>query len=125
MFCASQAFPKMFSPVPNGEQILEGVESEGNSADISYAEDSEGSSEESEESEDAESPPRTEQRTKRSQDPAANRGKAVASSAKNPKRTRTGTPDPTEKAAKQPKVATPKPRKALPRMKVAVPIIST
>ena len=51
--------------------------------------------------------------------------KEVAPSAKVPKRTRTASPLPTEKAAKQSKVTTSKPRKALPRIKVAVPVAST
>lgn len=115
----------MFSPVPNTEQLIEGVESDGGSADIIYAEDSEGSSDDSEESEEVESPPCTERRTKLKQDPAGNQGKAMVSSTRNPKRSRTAMPDPTEKTAKQPKVAASKPKKALPRMKVAVPIAST
>ena len=56
----------MYSPVPNGEQNFEGVESEGDSDNISYAEDSEGSGGDSEESEEVEvvSPPRTERHSK-------------------------------------------------------------
>ena len=52
----------MYSPVPNGEQNVEGVESEGDSDNISYAEDSEGSGDNSEEREEIEvlSPPRNE-----------------------------------------------------------------
>ena len=117
----------MYSPVPNGEQNVEGVESEGDSADISYAEDSEGSDDDSEESEEFEvqSPPRTEGHSKRHQDPAIDQGRTVESTTRSSKRNRTPTPDPTEKVAKQPKVTPAKPRKALPRIKVAVPIAST
>ena len=54
----------MFSPVPNGGQLIEGAESEGGSVDINYAEDSDDSSDDSEESEEVESPPRTKRLTK-------------------------------------------------------------
>ena len=122
---ALQVFTKMYSPMPNGEQHLEGAESEGGSADIEYADDSEDNSDDSNSSEEVESPPCTERRTKANQDPSANQGKALASSGRNPKRTRTATPDPTEKIVKHLKVAPPKPRKALPRIKVTVPVAST
>jgi hypothetical protein len=117
----------MYSPVPNGEQNVEGVESEGDSADISYAEDSEGSDDDSEESEEVEvqPSPRTEGRSKQHQDPAIDLGRTVGSTTRSSKRNRTSTPEPTEKVAKQPKVAPAKSRKALPRIKVAVPIAST
>ena len=42
----------MYSPVPNGEQHVEGLGSEGDSDNISYAKDSEGSGDDSEESEE-------------------------------------------------------------------------
>jgi hypothetical protein len=58
--CVLQAFTKMYSPVPNGEQLVEGNESEGGSASIDYADDSENSSDDSEESDEVESPPCTE-----------------------------------------------------------------
>ena len=117
----------MYSPVPNGEQNVEGVGSEDNSASVSYAEDSDNSDDDSEESEEVEvlSPSRTEGRSKRRQDPAIDQGRTVESTARSSKRNRTPTPDPTEKVAKQPKVTPAKPRKALPRIKVAVPIAST
>ena len=109
--------------MPNGEQHQEGVESEGGSgsANFEYADDSEDSSS----SEEVDSLPRSERRSKESQDPTGGHGKAVASSTKIPKRTRTSILDPTEKAAKKAKVAPPKPRKALPRIKVNVPVAST
>ena len=117
----------MYSPVPNGGQNVEGVGSEGDSDNISYAEDSEGSSDDSKESEEVKvvSPPRTEGRSKQQQDPAVTQGRTVGSTTRSSKRTRTPTPEPTEKVAKQPKVTTTKPRKALPRIKVVVPIAST
>jgi hypothetical protein len=114
----------MYSPVPNGDQLIEGNESEGGSVSIDYADDSEDSSDDSEESDAVESPPWTERRSKQAQDPVAGQGKAVVSSARNSKHTWTATPDPIEKSAKQPKVAPVKPRKALPRIKVTVPIAS-
>ena len=117
----------MYSPVPNGGQNFEGVGSEGDSDNISYAEDSEGSGDDSEESKEVEvvSPPRTEGRSKQHQDPAVAQGRTVGSTTRSSKRTRTPTPEPTEKVAKQPKVTTTKPWKALPRIKVVVPIAST
>ena len=90
----------MFLPVPNGEQLIEGMESEGGSADIEYTDDNDGSSDASEESEEVESPPHTERRSKQTQDPPASQGKAVMSSVRNPKRTRNTTPNLTEKSIK-------------------------
>ena len=46
--------------MPNGGQHLGGAESEGESADIDYANDSEDISEDSDSSEEVESPPRSE-----------------------------------------------------------------
>lgn len=120
-----QAFMKMYSPVLNGEHFTEGVESANESTDIDYANNSEDESDDSDHSEEVDSPPHTEHRTKQTQDPVTSRGKAMVSSGRNPKRTRTPTPGPTEKTAKQAKVIPPKPRKALPRIKVTVPIAST
>ena len=56
----------MYSPVPHGGQNFEGMESEGDSDNISYAEDSEGGGDDSGESEEVEvvSPLRTEGRSK-------------------------------------------------------------
>lgn len=113
------------SPVPNGEQPVEGMESDGGSADMDYADDSEDDSEGSDGSEEVESPPRTERRSKANQDRSIGQSKVPASSGRNPKRTRTTTPVPDEKTAKQLKTAAPKPRKALPRNKVTAPIAST
>ena len=104
--------------MPNGEQQQEGVGSDVESADWQYEADSEDSGS----SEEVDSPPRSERRSKKSQDPAGGRGKAVPSSPKIPKRTRTSTPEPSETAAKQPKIVPPKPWKALPRIKVVVPV---
>ena len=86
----------MFSPVLNGEQLIEGAESEGGSADISYAKESEGGSDGSKESEEVESPPCTERRTKAIQDQSANQGNALAPSVRHLQYTRSATPDPSE-----------------------------
>jgi len=124
-----QEFQKMLSPVPNGEQLAGGAESEHGSAKGSYAEDSEEESDDSKESDEVESSRspklRSERRSKLTHDPSAGPEKEVVPSTKAPKRTRTSSPEPTEKTAKQPKVASPKPRKALPRIKVTVPVAST
>ena len=103
--------------MPNEEQYQEGVESDGESDDYQFADDSEENSKDSGSSEEVDSSPRSELRSKQSQDPAGGRGKVVSLSAKIPKRTRTLTAEPSEKAAKQPRVVPPKPRKALPRIK--------
>ena len=73
----------MYSPVPNGEQHIGGVESEGGSADIDYADNSEDGSDDCDNSEQVESPPCTKRRTKQTQDPAASQGKVVVSSVRN------------------------------------------
>ena len=116
----------MYSPVPNGEQPEDGEESAGGSADVDYADDSEGSDDDLEEiEEEVQARPRIERRTKQREDPEAAPSRTLASSTRNPKRDRAATPGLTEKAAKQPRSDTPKPRKALPRIKIAVPVAST
>ena len=116
----------MYSPVPNGGQPHEGVGSEEDSGSISDGEDGEGGSDDSG-SDDVEvvSPPRTEGRLKQRHDPEPGRGRAGGSTTRGSKRSRTSTPEPIEKVVKQPKVTTTKPRKALPRIIAAVPIVST
>ena len=106
--------------MPNGEQALE-QDREGE--DIaeesgewqSPKDDNEEESDESHDEEVVDSPPRTERRSKQLQDPAGRRGKTVAPSTQAHKCTRTLTLEPTEKVAKQPKVAPSKSRKTLPR----------
>jgi hypothetical protein len=119
----------MYSPVPNGEQPEDGEESAGDSVDVDYADDSEGSDDDLEEIEEgeveAQAPSRIERRTKQREDPEAAPSKTLVSSTRNPKRDRAATSGSTEKAAKQPKPDAPKPRKALPRIKIAVPVAST
>ena len=111
--------------VPNGEQIQEGEEGVGEASDWKSGEDTEEESEDSSSGEEVKSPPRGEKCSKEKHDPKATRTRAGPSSSQVQKRTRTSTPDPTEKAPKQPKVAAAKPRKAFPKIKVDVPIAST
>ena len=88
----------MYSPVPNGEPHH--GESEG-SGDFEYADNSSDDvSDDSDDDDEVESPQRSESRSKQTQDPAADHGKAAASSAKTQKRARTTTPEPSEKVAK-------------------------
>ena len=115
--------------MPNGEQSLEqdqeGEDSAQESGDWQSPEDDdEEESDESDDDEVGDSPPRSERRSKQLQDPAGGRGKTVAPSTQALKRTRTLTPEPTEKVAKQPKVAPSKPRKTLPKIKMDVPVAS-
>ena len=115
--------------MPNGEQALEQDQEGGDSAEESgewesLGEEEEEESEESDEEEEVDSPPRSEHRSKQQHDPSGGHGKSVASSAHTKKRTRTSTPEPTEKVAKQPKVAPLKARKTLPRIKMDVPVAS-
>jgi hypothetical protein len=115
-----QIYTEMYS-MPNGEQDQEGEASGGESGDEKSNEEDEEESEDSSDGEEVDSPPRSERRSKQTHDPASIRGKATAQTSK---RTRTSSPVPTEKAAKQLKVAPPKPRKALPRIKINVPVAS-
>ena len=110
--------------MPIGEQVQEGAESGGESADWRSDDESDEENEDSSSSEEVDSPPRSERRSKQKHDLVGGRGKAIAPSMQASKRTRTSTPDPIEKAPKQPKVAPTKPRKALPKIKVDVPVAS-
>ena len=74
------------------------------------------------EEEEVDSPPRIERRSKQSHDPTGGRNKAVAPSPQVHKRTRTSTPESSEKVAKKPKVAPSKSWKTLPKIKMDVPI---
>ena len=115
--------------MPNGEQALEqGQEGEASAEESgeweSSDEEEEEESEDSDDEEEVDSPPRSEHRSKQHHDPVGGRGKNVAPSTHTQKRTRTSTPEPTEKVGKQPKVAPPKDRKTLPRIKMDVPVAS-
>ena len=115
--------------MPNGEQALE----QGQEGDASVEEsgdwessdeEEEEESEESDDEEEVDSPPRSERLSKQQHDPAGGRGKNVAPGTHAQKRTRTSTPKPTEKIAKQPKVPHPKTRKTSPRIKMDVLVAS-
>ncbi|XBI95757.1 hypothetical protein VPH35_032149 [Triticum aestivum] len=94
-----RAFTNMYSPVPNGEPHH--GESEG-SGDFEYADDSSDNvSDDSDDDDKVESPPRSERRSKQTQDPAANHGKVAASSAKTQNHAQTTTPKRSEEVAKQ------------------------
>ena len=115
--------------MPNGEQALEqdheGEDSAEESGDWeSPDDDDEDESDESDNEEVADSPPRSERRSKQHHDPAGGCGKAVASSTQGHKRTRSSTPELTEKIAKQPKINLSKARKTLPKIKMDVPVAS-
>ncbi|XBI00186.1 hypothetical protein VPH35_129314 [Triticum aestivum] len=122
-----KVFTEMHS-MPNGEQDLEQAQEGEDSAedsdkwDSQEDDDEEEESEESVEEEEVDSPPRSERRSKQQHDPAGSRRKGVGPSANSQKRTQTLTPEPTEKVAKQPKVARSKARKKLPRIKMDVPV---
>ena len=115
--------------MPNGEQVLE-QDQEGEARTEESGEwessddDEEEESEESDDEEAVDSPPRSEHRSKQHHDLAGGRGKNVAPSTHTQKRTRTSTPEPTEKVAKQPKVVPAKTWKTLPRIKMDVPVAS-
>ena len=115
--------------MPNGEQALEqDQEGEASTEESgeweSSDEEEEEESEESDDEEEVDSPPCSERRSKQHHDPAGGRGKNMALSTHTQKRTRTSTLEPTEKVARQPKVAPPKARKTLPRIKMDVPVAS-
>ena len=74
--------------------------------------------------EEVDSPPRRERRSKHTHDPASIRGKATAQTGQSSKRPRTSSPAPTEKAPKQSKVVVQKTQKALPRIKIDIPVAS-
>ena len=114
--------------MPNGEQEQdpEGEASGGDSVEwTSNGEGDEESDDSSEEQEEVESPPRRERRSKLDQERPSAREKAIAQTGQSSKRPRTSSPTSTEKASKHPKVAEPKPRKALPKIKIDIPVAST
>ena len=115
----------MYSPVPNGGEGLDMTGSDGDSGNFSLdGDDSESDDDSGSEEVEEVSPPRAEGRSKTKNDPTLDRGQAGGSSAKGSKRSRTTTPEPAERVAKQPKVPVSKPRMALPRIIAAVPIVS-
>jgi hypothetical protein len=95
----------MFPPVLNGEQLIGNMESDCGSVEDNHAEDNEDGSNDSDGSDEVESSSsvgaRTGRHSKQRQDPSACQSKTAASSARNPKRTRTEMPEPAEKTANQ------------------------
>ncbi|KAI4983741.1 hypothetical protein ZWY2020_025607 [Hordeum vulgare] len=113
----------LHSPVPNGDEFDIGGESEGGSIDSDYVDDSEESEDDLDDSEELkQSLPRLELRSKHRHDPMTSPSKTLASSSRNVKCDRAVATDFEEKAAKQPKPDAPKPQKALPRMRIVVPV---
>ena len=112
--------------MPNWEQEQdpEGDASGGDSgewhSDGDEDEESDGPSDE----EEVDSPPRRERRSKLTHDPASARDKATVKTGQSSKRPRTSSSAPTEKAPKQSKVVPQKTRKALPRIKIDIPVAS-
>ena len=119
-----QIYTEMYS-VPNGDQVQEGEEGVGDVSEWKSDEETEEESEDSSSREEVESPPRGEKRSNEKHDPGVVRSRTGPSSSQVKKRALTATPDPSEKAPKQPKVTTAKTRKPLPKIKVDVPITST
>ena len=112
--------------MPNGEQeqALEGEESGGGSGEWTSDGEADGGRNDSSDGEEVESPPRRERRSKLDQERPSAREKAIAQAAQSSKRPWTSSPTPTEKASKHRKVAEPKLRKALPKIKIDIPIAS-
>uniref|UniRef100_A0A8I6X7P6 Uncharacterized protein n=1 Tax=Hordeum vulgare subsp. vulgare TaxID=112509 RepID=A0A8I6X7P6_HORVV len=138
----NQAWTNWFSPVSNGnpEEEEEEGSQEGSVESAEYVSDSgeseEEKSEEEEEDEEQDSPPpQLEHRTKRRHEPAvpsappaslsAPPTAPVVPSVRSTKRTRDAVAEPAGQSSKAPKPSGPKPRKALLRMRVAVPVTST
>ena len=137
-----QKWTNWFSPVSNGNPAEEEEEGsqEGSVESVEYVSDSgeteEESGEEEEEDEEQDSPPPPpEHRTKRRHEPAAPSALPASSSApptapvvpsaRSAKRTRDAAAEPAGQPSKVAKPSGSKPRKALPRMRVIVPVTST
>ncbi|KAI4969203.1 hypothetical protein ZWY2020_000117 [Hordeum vulgare] len=136
----NQAWTNWFSPVPNGnpEEEEEEGSQEGSVESAEYVFDSGESEEEDSEEEDEERdspPPRPEHRSKHRHEPAAPSAPPASSSAlpaapvapsvRGTKRARDAAAEPAGQSSRAPKPSGPKPRKALPRMRVAIPVTST
>ena len=110
-------------PNEEQEQDPEGGVSGGESMDWqSDGGEEEEESEDSSSREEVESPPRTDKRSKHKHDPAGLCGEVARWIGQTSKRTRTSSLVLTEKALKQQKITEPKPRKAMPKMKIDVPV---
>ena len=112
--------------MPNGEQeqALECEASGGESGEWTSDGEEDGESEDSSDEEEVESPPRRERRYKFAQERLSVREKATAQAGQSSKCPRISSPTPTEKAPKHPKVAEPKIRKALLKIKIGIPVAS-
>ena len=112
--------------MPNGEQEQD-PEGEASGSDSGeWDSDGEGDEESDDPSdeEEVESPPHREKRSKLGQQRPSAREKAIAQTGQSSKRPRTSSPTPTEKVSKHHKVAEQKPRKALPKIKIDIPVAS-
>uniref|UniRef100_A0A8I7B2N5 Uncharacterized protein n=1 Tax=Hordeum vulgare subsp. vulgare TaxID=112509 RepID=A0A8I7B2N5_HORVV len=138
----NQEWTNWFSPVSNGDPEEEEEESsqEGSVESAEYVSDTgeseEEDSEEEEEDEEPDSPPpRLEHRSKRGHEPAVPSAPPASSSAppaapvvpsvQGTKRARDVAAEPAGQSSRAPKPSGPKPRKALPRMRMAIPVTST
>uniref|UniRef100_A0A8I6XI09 Uncharacterized protein n=1 Tax=Hordeum vulgare subsp. vulgare TaxID=112509 RepID=A0A8I6XI09_HORVV len=138
----NQAWTNWFSPVSNGnpEEEEEEGSQEGSVESAEYVSDSgeseEEDSEEEEEDEEQDSPPpRPEHQSKRRHEPAVPSAPPalssappvapVVSSVRGTKRARDAAAEPAGQFSRAPKPSGPKPRKALPRMRVTIPVTST
>ncbi|KAI5016378.1 hypothetical protein ZWY2020_006229 [Hordeum vulgare] len=123
-----QEWTDLHSSVPNGNTL---DLSEGSMEDSAETEDyvngsEETKEEESEESEEEDlSPSRPEPRTKQRHDPAGTPSKPLATSGRIAKPVRGSSGEPVELPTKVSKPSGPKPWKALPRMRIALPVAST
>ncbi|KAI4976691.1 hypothetical protein ZWY2020_050298 [Hordeum vulgare] len=122
--------PHPFFRVSNGNPIEEeeGI-MEGSAGSAEYVSDSRETEEETEEEEEESeeqisSPSPPEHRTKHRHDPAVPPAPPVAPSARSVKRTRGSSAEPVDQPSKVAKPGGSKPRKALPRMRIAVPVAS-
>ena len=108
--------------VPNREQEqdLEGEASGGDSGEWHSDGEEDEESDDSSDEEEVESPPRRERRSKLDQERPSAREKAIVQTGQSSKRPRTSSPIQTE----HPKVAEQKPQKALPRIKIDIPVAS-
>ena len=122
---ADPALTEMYS-MPNGEQeqYPQGEASGGESGEWHSDGGEDDESDDSDDGEEVDSPPRTERRSKQTHDQASIRGKATAQTGRTSKRPQMPSSVPTEKAPTQSKATPSKPQKALPKIKVVIPIAS-
>lgn len=120
-----KALTEMYS-MPNGEQeqYPQGEASGGESGEWHSDGGEDDESDDSDDGEEVDSPPRTERRSKQTHDQASIRGKATAQTGRTSKRPQMPSSVPTEKAPTQSKATPSKPQKALPKIKVVIPIAS-